>query len=354
MKRLILVFFILSFCYASQRFQFEVISQFYLEQDEKNFIGYLSGMAVDEEENIFIVDNKNHNIKIYNKKGKLVRVFGKKGGGPGELVSPGRIDYDSGKYIVQDYGLARYIIFDKAFNEISRFYRLPGPCETFIVNGERVISNGYFGEGQGKEFKGLIMNFSGKILKKLLQLNTPKEDAWDRITNMLAFLDVSNKGEIFLVMAREVKIFKFSKKGELLLTFGKNPPYFSPCKKNRDFETMIFGTTSKEMIDAERRWRKAFSWVSGIFVLDDFLGIVIRNFNQKIGMWQSFVQIYDLKGELQQERIHLIELGTSSSGPLCYDFFYDSNHKDRVYFLEILDEDREPKYRFTIYRVLRK
>jgi len=48
-------------------------------------------ILLDEEENIFVLDQKDANIKIFDKTGKYLRTIGKKGQGPGELSLPERI-----------------------------------------------------------------------------------------------------------------------------------------------------------------------------------------------------------------------------------------------------------------------
>lgn len=323
----------------------ELLSKFNLDQTNE-IIGRCWNIAVDEKENIYIPDMPQGNIKIYSKKGKLIRTVGKKGAGPGEFVSPMRVDVDNEIICVQDPGQFKYFIFDRNFILIGKFFYLISGSDTFVIDKNKLITNSYLRDKEGNEFKGVIFDFQGKTIKTLLPLPYPKDDAWNRITDSGAYIDIS-KEYIFLAKMREVKIFKFTKDGVLVKTFGKSPPWFTPCKKTKDFDEMIRWGRSPEGIKAGERWYSSFSWVSGLFVLEDFLGITIRKFNKKQERWECFLQFYDFEGRLLGEEIKLEETGYSS-----YDgFFLDSNHKDRIYILEIDEKAESPQYIFFIYKV---
>ncbi len=342
------LFFIL-FSYAipsliSEPINTKLISKFPLEHKEP--IGRAWGFAVDENEDIYFPDRPFGHIKIFTSEGKLKKVFGKKGAGPNEFVGLGRIKIAHNKICVQDFGLLRYIIYDKEFNELSRFFYLISGGEEFVIDGERLITSGYLRDKDG-EFKGIIMDLKGNILKKLMRITYPPNDAWNRITGLSLFVDISEKGDIFFAKSSEVKFYKFTKEGELIKTFGKNPSYFLPPRRTSDFEKMLRWGRAPEGIKAGEDWYSSFSWVSGLFVLKEFLGIAIRRYNKEEKKWDCFLQFYDLDGKILREKVELKEAGDSS-----YNGFYmDSNHKDRFYILEINDGIDPPRCTFYKYMV---
>jgi len=69
---------------------------------------------IDDEENIYVLDNKAHKIKVFNKTGKLVREFGEKGQGPGELDFPTNIEL---------YSENQLIVFNMRGRKVSLFSR---------------------------------------------------------------------------------------------------------------------------------------------------------------------------------------------------------------------------------------
>ena len=69
-------------------------------------------IAVDEQENIYILDRKAGNLKVFDKNGSLVRTIGKKGQGPGEFNLPGQVFIISEKELwVYDDGNRSFSFF---------------------------------------------------------------------------------------------------------------------------------------------------------------------------------------------------------------------------------------------------
>lgn len=346
-RKCFLWLFLFGASFLNGKIRIELLSQFYLEQ-KSEFIAHARDIAVDEKENIYVVDGDSSNIKIYNKDGKLLKTFGRKGGGPGEFMYPFRVDVNDKWICVQDVHALKYIIFDRTFKEIKRIFYLLSPNDTFIISKDRIIANGYFVEKNGKEFIGIIIDFSGKVIKALIPFQYPRDDMWNRVTDSLSFLDISNNEEIYFVKEREVKVFKFNKSGELVRKFGENPSYFYQCKKTKDFDLIYKGNSQSEMMEADERWRRSFSWVSGIFALKDLVGVIITNFNNKLNKWEYFLRCYDCDGNLLENGKKIEGIGKSS---YQHFFMIDSNHEDKIYILETLDDEKEPKYRFSKYKV---
>jgi hypothetical protein len=342
---LIFLFIFPFFLASSDIIKVELITQFYLDQS-REFLGTPKDIAVDDNENVFVSDCAMQNIKIYNNEGLLLRSFGRKGGGPGEFLQPYTIDYNNNKLCVQDVGLYKYVLFNNNFEEITRFFYLVDGYN-FVLRDNRIISNDYF-KDKKRDFRGVILDFSGKVIKPLMPITFGENDGWNRITNSRAFVDVSKDGKIYFVKEREVKFFKFDKNGEFLKNFGKNPSYFIPCQQNKDFERAVY-TSDPRRGNSWERWRHSFTWVAGIFVLEDFLGVVIRKFDNEKNFWKCFFQFYDFEGNLFNQDIELKEPGTPSDNG----FFIDSNHKDRIYILEVFEE-HEPQFKFYKYIVHRE
>lgn len=324
----------------------KLLDQFDLPQEDA-LLERIYHMAVDEKEMIYIPDSKAGDIKIYNSDGTLNNVFGRKGRGPGEFISPIRIDIDCHRICVQDIGHYKYLLFDRSFNEITRIFYLMS-WHWMILDGDRLITNEYYRDDRGREFKGVILDFSGKVLKTLLPITAPKDDAFRRISGSVAYIDTSKEGEIFFVKASAVRVYKFCADGELLKTFGKEPMDYRPPRKSKDFEGMLEKAGTSEGREASFRYYTSASWVSGLFVFEDFLGLAIRSFNRESKQWDCYLQFYNLDGNLIEEGIALKECGSSS----WEGFFSDSNHLDRIYILEEVD-GYSPSFRFTKYEILR-
>ncbi|GEM_PF-1175716 len=301
---------------------------------------------------IWITDRAFANIKVYNKKGELIKILGRKGSGPGEFLSPNFIEIEENRIFIQDMGHLKYVILDNEFNEIKRFFFLMG-AQPFVIYKNKLINYEYYRDESVKEFNGVIIDISGKrpkIIKKLMPIKYPKNDAWNRIISMIGFVDISRKRkEIYFVKQNKVKIYKFDIEGNFIKSFGKNPPYFIPCRRTKDFDIYLKWGRAPKGIQAVRKWRKSFSWVCSIFVLEKFLGIVIKNYNNKIKKWEYYCEFYDFEGNFLDGGRKLKEVGTLFSPER---FIIDSNNKDRVYILEINEDKEPPEYRFLEYKIM--
>ena len=62
-----------------------------VEGREEYMFSQIGNLAVDDEENIYVLDRKEFHIKVFDKDGEYLRTFGRKGQGPGELNRPSSI-----------------------------------------------------------------------------------------------------------------------------------------------------------------------------------------------------------------------------------------------------------------------
>lgn len=83
--------------------------------DEEMF-SEISGLDVDNDGNIYILDRKERKVKIFDRTGKFLKQFGKEGQGPGEMSMPLSIQITSNKELV---------VAD-ALNQRLSFYSLQG------------------------------------------------------------------------------------------------------------------------------------------------------------------------------------------------------------------------------------
>ena len=67
---------------------------------------------VDEEENIYVLDNQPATIRVFDKQGEYLRTIGKKGQGPGELASPRTIQITPrNEIMIYDFGTRRLTFY---------------------------------------------------------------------------------------------------------------------------------------------------------------------------------------------------------------------------------------------------
>lgn len=123
------------------------------------------GLAVDRKGRIWVADSGNGMVKIFSKEGKPLRVIGQKGSGRGELISPTGIAIDrKGRVYVADAGNRRVQMFDGEGNYQSEF----------------------------------------------------EVEGWQQGVYNEPYLDVDNRGDIYLTDPPGNRVMKYSKNGKLL------------------------------------------------------------------------------------------------------------------------------------------
>jgi hypothetical protein len=99
-------------------------------EGEDYIFSQIGGVAVDVEEDIIVIDEKEIVVKVFDKTGKHIRTFGKRGQGPGEFASVARIVLKGGKDIV---------LLDISNGRFS-YYSKEGKCLKEIKLGKNLIS----------------------------------------------------------------------------------------------------------------------------------------------------------------------------------------------------------------------
>ncbi|MCJ7580566.1 MAG: 6-bladed beta-propeller [Candidatus Aminicenantes bacterium] len=74
--------------YGEIEFELEEDLSISNETNEDYMFYRIRGMAVDSENNLFVVDMSNYRILVFNKKGKPIQTIGREGQGPGEFEMP--------------------------------------------------------------------------------------------------------------------------------------------------------------------------------------------------------------------------------------------------------------------------
>jgi hypothetical protein len=102
---------------------------------EEYIFSQVRSVAVDDDENIYVLDYKEAHIKVFNKKGDYLKTIGKKGQGPGELRRPVSIQITHQKEVMVSDPVGRMLVFfsleGKYLRQIStaRMRMPPDPIE---------------------------------------------------------------------------------------------------------------------------------------------------------------------------------------------------------------------------------
>lgn len=112
--------------------------------DEKgNIVLFRPGrfIIVDQNENIYIIDNQDQAIKVFDPNGKYLRTIGRRGEGPGEFKSiQDHAFLPDGRLLVMDYSAHRSSFFDSSGNFIGSYkWKKSLSLLHFVTNSSYIV-----------------------------------------------------------------------------------------------------------------------------------------------------------------------------------------------------------------------
>jgi len=318
-----------------------LVDQYKIDQSRR--VLFLPGdMAVDKNENIYFTDRKDGNVKIYGRGGRLLRIFGKQGNGPNEFNEPFNIDVNSNIICIFDKGNFNYFIYNKNFELINKFFFFTDVSE-FILSNNRIISWNYFRDKRNKEYRGIIFNFKGKILKLLYNIPFDINDIENRFYLSYAFIDANDKDQFFIIQKKDYLVKVYNQAGEKISEFGEKPFFYKKPHLTRSYLKDL--RSHQRSYKAWESWYRDFTWVVGLSSLKNCIIVALGNFNRQKGIWEYWIQLYDENGKYI-DTIKLLEPGSPSEV-----IFLDSNNNDLLFFAEATREDLS-EYKIYKYRLI--
>lgn len=198
-----------------------------LEPEDENYMfNFPISVAVDKDDNVFVLDSKESCIKKFNADGKYLTRFGRPGQGPGELDHPMTIDCRQGKLLVASMA-SLFHLFELSGNYVKRF-RLP-QYQGFnlkLMNTDSVVGLAMIPGGENtKESKVLkIYDTEGNVLHAFGEpfLVETAKSSW--VANFVS-IAVDEEDNIFVNFIFQNRIEKYSNKGHILIKIDRNLPF---------------------------------------------------------------------------------------------------------------------------------
>ncbi len=94
-------------------------------------LGSPSRMAMDGQNQLFILDSRESDVKVFDKEGRLIRVIGRLGEGPGELYHPNGIAICGNELAVSCEAARRLTFYDVRDGNYLRMIRMSEPFSDF-------------------------------------------------------------------------------------------------------------------------------------------------------------------------------------------------------------------------------
>ncbi|MEW6456971.1 MAG: hypothetical protein AB1410_09710 [Acidobacteriota bacterium] len=195
--------------------------------------GFISDIAIDKENNVFILDHVNFKVSKYNSNGVFIKNYGYgKGQGPGEFGSPANLCVDNrGNVYVSDSSYRRISIFDP-MNIFIKSFRTEK--NTIPLNDIAVFKNSilFVGISQlnfwNKELDGIFQMYSlpeGNYVGSMGRSDWLKKN-WRILTGADTICINKKNDGIVISHASPYEIEVFSKDSRLLRRFGRKTEFF--------------------------------------------------------------------------------------------------------------------------------
>ena len=152
----------------------EFITEFGRKGDEEGNFKFLTSLALDREENVYVADETHNRITVFDKDGTLLRTWGEAGPGDGQLNGPSGMAFDADENL---------IIVNSLNSRIQKFSK----------DGRYLSGFGRKGSAEG-------------------EFNMP----WG--------ITIDNNGDIYVADWNNHRVQKFNADGDHLLTFGHGGP----------------------------------------------------------------------------------------------------------------------------------
>lgn len=174
-----------------------------------------SGIAIDSENNIYVVDSGNSQVKKFDSTGKFLLLWGSVGTEYGQFKNPAGIFADQNYIYVADTGNARIQKFDKSGNFVyswGTFGDEPGMFRTPVALAASKLGDLFVSDsGQNKI---LVFDSNGQYKDEIRSLLTAA--AKFSSTNYITFDSKNN----FYVVSDDNRVLQFSEIGTFIRSFG--------------------------------------------------------------------------------------------------------------------------------------
>ena len=197
----------------------------------------ICGVAVDNDENVYISDSGHHCIFKFNKRGKLQKKFGKEGSGPGEFYFPRGLAVADGRVFVCDRYNYRIQVLT---TELELVTQLTGSVESI--------------DGSLKQPEGIAVGTDGLLY--ISEFGNHRIQVFSRdgqFVNSFGKQELScaegvcvSDGYVYVADHHKSLVFVFTKNGEFVTSFGEGH-ISSPYGVSVDSDGFVY-VCSKECI----------------------------------------------------------------------------------------------------------
>lgn len=349
--KIVLLLFFINFGITLSGIEIKLEKIIQIKEDKDAIIMIPGSFTVGENEEIILIDTGAPDVKVFNSKGAYLYSFGGKGYGPGEFILPYTCYRNKKSLWISDIRSRKII----QYNLINGYYKYVNESrQTNVCYGLQVISNKIYIAGY-KSGKDQEYSFYAKDLKNMFKTeyiiprslkfgsgNLNGKYHYSRY-NSNGYFDIY-KNHVYFVWSGDLRIIKLNLIDKSKKIFGhKTKNYIKPIVTKK-FVIAHKERNSRLMMEI----RKKYSFVGGVFVTPDYVGILYRGVHQiSQGKYPVYVQFYSHIGEFKKE----IVLDQALANPYYQGQFHYSKNLSKLYFKNTKEEDESYICEILVYKI---
>lgn len=216
-------------------------------EDDENYMFYrVRDIALDSNDNIYIIDSGICRIQIYDSNGQFLQTIGRKGQGPGEFERPRRLFIDNQNNIyVED---REQIKIHDSKGEFRKSIRINGSASEFAFDSEgNIFANVRRFSSEELKYRRMFIkvNSEGKVLKKFIEFSEPGFGLVKGEKGILTlslyleyhphlYFSCVNENTFTYGISSEYQIFVIDKDGGCLMNIQKEEDHQAVNRKEKD------------------------------------------------------------------------------------------------------------------------
>jgi sugar lactone lactonase YvrE len=189
------------------------------DEDENQFFRFPADIKVGKDGLIYISDSGNCRIGVFDRTGGYRKTIGRKGLGPGDLLAPGSLAFDSrNNLVVADSGNRRIQVFDQEGGYLFSFKTINASPSDIAVSENNEIAVHSHQKTFASGSLVTLYNSKGKVLREIGKLPyKPKS-----ISQLESFFFTMDKNGHFIISSYAIPYFRkysYSGKSSLIVSY---------------------------------------------------------------------------------------------------------------------------------------
>jgi hypothetical protein len=279
------------------------------ERREEYMLGYTVSIAVNDNEDIYILDIQQKNIRVFDSDGKYIKTIGRPGQGPGEMETPTQIQIISQNELVA-FDLRRrsleYFSSEGKFLKRNPLIKVGRPNRIIIdSNGDFIFSMGIIEDQQPKV---ALMKYNSNQEKEFvitkfdpfsLSVDIFSPNKYTIIRPNLVF-DVAKENNIIWAISLEYELNIMNSKGKIIKKIVKD--YVPVEITEDDKKEIIFNRYRTETVPSERNivFPKYYYPINGVSTTgistDEKGNIFVKTYEKSKDSSGDYYDVFDAEG----------------------------------------------------------